>query len=67
MGTIARKLDCTNDREIVNAVQGHLKNVFSVFSGMVEEAQALELKETIPGNKNFEKQARFYSTKKKPT
>ena len=67
MGTIARKLDCTNDREIVNAVHGHLKNALSVFSGMVEEAQALELKESFPGNKNFEKQERFYSTKKKPT
>jgi len=66
METITRKLESTNDSAIVNAVHGHLKNALSVLNGMLEDVGTLELRENIPVNKHFEKQTRFFSTKRKP-
>ena len=66
METITRKLESTYDSAIVNAINGHLKNALSVLNGMVEDVGTLELRENIPVNKHFEKQTRFYSTKRKP-
>ena len=50
----------------MNAVYGHLKNALSVLIGLVDDVQPLELRESIPVNKQFEKQTRFFSTKRKP-
>ena len=50
----------------MNAVFGHLKNALSVLNGLVDDVQPLELRENIPVNKQFEKQMRFFSTKRKP-
>jgi len=66
METLTRKLESTNDSAIINAVHGHLKNALSVLNGMLEDVGTLELRENIPVNKHFEKQTRFFSTKRKP-
>ena len=53
---ISRKLDSTNDTEIVCAIHSHLKNVLSVVSGMVEDMPPLEVRESFSTNRQFQKQ-----------
>ena len=65
MDLISRRLDSTNDTEIVCAVHSHLKNALSVVSGMVEDMPPLEVRGSFSTNRQFEKQRRFHSTKKK--
>ena len=64
---VNRMQECKN-REALNAARAHLSNALTVLNGIStthETIEQLEIKQKIPSNKTFDKQPRFYSTKKK--
>lgn len=56
--------------EALGAASGHLNNAIAVIKGMAKASKgisSLEPTEKFPPNKTFDKQLRFFSTKKKMT
>ena len=64
--TLLKQVELCNNAEALSAARMHLNNAISVLKGISStDIEPLEGQEKIAPNRNFEKQLRFYSTKKK--